>query len=135
MRERIIKHWCIFYVWLLKFFEIKKIKAARQIAERLLISMIMIYAALYIVLPVIILFQSDQNPLRGHRLLVTILIAIVTALIVSLIGKSKRIKEILGELENVEDWHTSSFYKKGRRIVWFHFVFSVLSVPIVIKLG
>lgn len=116
-----------------KVFRDKKIKAARQIAERLLISMIMIYAALYIVLPVIMLFQSDQNPLRGHRLLVTILIAIVTGLIVSLIGKSKRIKEILGELGNIEDWHTSTFYKKGRRIVWFHFVFSVLSVPIVIS--
>jgi hypothetical protein len=133
MIETIIKHWCLYYMWLVRYFEKGRLKSgAKAMAERLLVSSILIYISVYIVLPLVILFSGESNPMREHRLLFLILYMLVAVPVFSLIGKSTRIKEVLEALRNVEDWYGSALYKKGKRIVLFHFVFSFLSVPLVI---
>jgi hypothetical protein len=133
MKNRIIRHWCLYYMWLLRYFEKGRLrKGAKDMAERLLIICITIYAAAFIVLPIGIPFSNGSNPFREHRLIFIVLFLLVLIAGISLIGQSKLIKETLKQLTDIEDWYNSPWYRRGKRIVLFHFIFSFLSVPIVI---
>jgi hypothetical protein len=131
--KKIIDHWCLYYVWILKYFEQKKHKEfAQGTAERLLLIPLLLYVMLYLVVPVVLVFASGNASsfMRNNRLLLMVIFGAVVLPGWRFFQRRPYVKEQLALLRNTENWRALGYYQKGKRIVVFHVVFTFLSVPV-----
>ena len=130
--KQIFDHWCIYYVWLVRFYGKKREQAlAVQTAQNLVFVPLALYAMIYIVAPLAVALTSgDRNILRENRLILIVFITIFSTIIGGFISNLKYVKSKVKELEMIEDWEDSVYMRKGRRILIFHIFFSILSAPL-----
>lgn len=131
--KKILNHWCLYYVWTLKYFQRKKFKGAKEIAGDLTSVTIILYLMIYAIVPIVIIFSDEKNNFLRENKLVFILVG--TLLIMPIIGyvtNLKYVKSKVEELSNMDNWKDTHYYKKGRNLFLFHLIYPFLSVPIVL---
>ena len=139
--NKIIEHWCIHFVWLKKYYEKKYGKSGNDYAFNLTLIPLLIYLMLYIIVPCSLLYmgltqsKGDYTNLLKENRGIFILLLVLLLTILLTFFKWKTVKIRIDELEHVVNWFESEYYKKGRKNLRFHIVFTFLSIPISFILG
>ena len=115
--RRILNHWCLYYVWALKYFERKKFKGAKEMAGNLTSVTIILYLMIYVIVPIAIIFSDEKNNfLRENR---WVFIQVGTLVLVPINGSITNLKYVKKKVEgllNMDNWESTTYYKKGRNI-------------------
>lgn len=131
--KKILNHWCLYYVWTLKYFQRKKFKGAKEIAGNLTSVTIILYLMIYVIVPIVIIFSDEKNNfLRENRLVFILIGTLVIMPIIGYVTNLKYVKSKVEELSNMDNWKDTHYYKKGRNLFLFHLIYPFLSVPIVL---
>ncbi|TSJ44728.1 hypothetical protein [Fluviicola chungangensis] len=131
--KKILNHWCLYYVWTLKYFQRKKFNGAKEIAGNLVIAPILLYLMFYVIVPIVIIFSDEKNNfLRENRWVFILIGTLAIVPIIGYITNLKYVKSKVEELLSIDNWKETSYYKKGRNIFLFHLIYPFLSIPIVL---
>jgi hypothetical protein len=131
--KKILNHWCLYYVWTLKYFQGKKFIGAKEMAGNLAIATNILYLMLYFIVPIVIILSDEKsNFFRENRLVFILVGTLVIVPIIGYITNLKYVKSKVEELLSIDNWKETSYYKKGRNIFLFHLIYPFLSIPIVL---
>jgi hypothetical protein len=116
--KKIVEHWCLYYFATFKYFEKKKFKGAKDIAQQLLITQIFLYFGLSIILPITLAFFNSSNVLKENKWIIALIVVVIILPILDVfVNKSNVIKNKMADLQNIENWELSEEKRKGK--VWF----------------
>lgn len=116
--KKIVEHWCLYYFATFKYFEKRKFKGAKDIAQELLILQIFLYFGLLIILPITLAFFKSSNVLKENKWIIALIAVVVILPILDIfINKSNVIKNKMTDLQHIENWESSSENRTGK--IWF----------------
>ena len=134
--KKILNHWCLYYVWVLNYFDRGDLRKAKEVASNLVFVPIAMYLMLYLVVPIVVVFADEgRNLLREYGWIFILIIAIFISLVIGYLSNLKYVKSRIEELLDIDDWESSIYNKKGRNIFLFHLIFTFVSIPISMFIG
>ncbi len=129
--NKLISHWLLYFFWIKKYFESKNVRGASEMAQNMVLVSTLLYIVIYILSPLVVLSFGGSSILKDYKLIVILFFCFILYPMILAFTNRKNIKERLREWDGLQNWKESYLYKKGRFWARFHFIFILISIPLV----